>query len=331
MRVATKELAPFVMQNPDGSLSGFSVDLWDETARRIGVEYEWTQLQTVNDLLQAVEDNSAGVAIAGISMTPAREQRVDFSHPIFRSGLQILVSAKASEPGIQQVIVAYLPIVLRMAAIGALIALVMASIVWLVERRTNPQFQRGYLHGLWEGIWWFFGVVATGEYQDQPANVLRRGLTVLWWLMGVVLVAQFTAVMTTTLTVQQLSGQINGVADLPGKRVGTVEGTVAAGYLAESYIRFTGVEKIDDAYALLEQGELDAVVFDAPVLSYYAAMQGKGLVRVVGPVFAEDYYAIALPRDSSLREPINEALLSIREDGTYEALYAQWFEASDQG
>ena len=56
---------------------------------------------------------------------------------------------------------------------------------------------------------------------------------------------------------------------------------------------------------------------------------GRGFARLVGPLFAEDYYGIALPRNSSLRKPINEMLLQIREDGTYEALVAKWFSDSN--
>ena len=331
LRVTTKELAPFVIKNPDGTFRGFSIDLWDEIARRLNLEYQWVDAQTVGNQLQSVQDGTADVAIAGISMTPQREQLVDFSHPIFRSGLQIMVQAGGDEPVLEQVILAYLPTMLRVIAIGGLIAFLMANIIWLVERRQHPEFQRGYLRGIWEGTWWFFGVVATGEYpDDQPTRGLRRAITIVWWLVGVLLVAHFTATMTTTLTVQQLGGQINGLSDLPGRRVATVKDTVAAEYLSARFIRFTGVEKIEDAYVLLEQDEVDAVVFDAPVLNYFVNTAGKGFARMVGPLFAEDYYGIALPRNSVLRKSINETLLQIREDGTYEALVAKWFNNPNQ-
>ena len=34
---------------------------------------------------------------------------------------------------------------------------------------------------------------------------------------------------------------------------------------------------------------------------------------------------IALPAGSALRKPINEALLGLYQDGTYEAIYEKWF------
>jgi len=49
------------------------------------------------------------------------------------------------------------------------------------------------------------------------------------------------------------------------------------------------------------------------------------LLRVVGPLFRPEKYAIAVAEGSALRKPINEALLAIHDDGTYEELYARWF------
>ena len=76
---------------------------------------------------------------------------------------------------------------------------------------------------------------------------------------------------------------------------------------------------------MLELGQADALVYDAPVLLYYAANQGKGKVQVVGPIFNEETYGIALPTGSAYRKPINEALLRLKQDGTYDQLYTKWF------
>ena len=76
---------------------------------------------------------------------------------------------------------------------------------------------------------------------------------------------------------------------------------------------------------MLTEGELQAVVFDAPTLQYWAAKQGNGVVQVVGPIFRPEKYGIVVANGSALRKPINEALLELYEDGTYEKIYARWF------
>ena len=147
----------------------------------------------------------------------------------------------------------------------------------------------------------------------------------VWIALSIILIAQFTAAITASLTVQQLTGIINGPDDLPGKSVATVRGSTAAQYLDKQQIGYVPVEKIEDAYDLLATGNAQAVVYDAPVLLYHAANKGKGRVQMVGPIFEEETYGIALPTGSPLRKPINGILLKLKQDGTYQELYDKWF------
>jgi len=55
VRVATGRIAPFVI--PEGErLTGFSIDLWKELARRLRVEFAWTDVGSMADQIQAVRD-----------------------------------------------------------------------------------------------------------------------------------------------------------------------------------------------------------------------------------------------------------------------------------
>ncbi|MEH1790847.1 MAG: transporter substrate-binding domain-containing protein [Nostoc sp.] len=139
--------------------------------------------------------------------------------------------------------------------------------------------------------------------------------------------AYFTASATTSLTLQQLQGDIRSVDDLPGKVVATTAGSTAATYLREHHISILEVPKIEQAYDALQTKKADAVVFDAPVLLFYAANEGKGKVQLVGSILREESYGIILPNNSPYRKPINQALLSLKENGTYQSLYDKWFDA----
>jgi polar amino acid transport system substrate-binding protein len=144
-------------------------------------------------------------------------------------------------------------------------------------------------------------------------------------VVSIILIAQFTASVTASLTVHQLTGSIHDASDLRGKQVATVRATTGAEYLADQHLTPIEVEQIDDAYALLEKGQVQAIVFDAPVLLYHAETKGKGTAQVVGPTLKDEYYGIALPEGSPLRKPINEALLQLMQDGTYTEIHEKWF------
>jgi polar amino acid transport system substrate-binding protein len=83
-----------------------------------------------------------------------------------------------------------------------------------------------------------------------------------------------------------------------------------------------------DGIRMLVPGDVQAIVYDAPTLQYWAAKRGNGVLAVVGPIFRPEKYGIAVANDSPLRKPVNEALLAMYEDGTYEQIYGKWFSSA---
>jgi polar amino acid transport system substrate-binding protein len=159
----------------------------------------------------------------------------------------------------------------------------------------------------------------------MPRQWLARVITILWMFTGVVFVALYTAQLTATLTVQQMRGPINGPEDLPGKRVGTITGAVSADYLREHNAKVLEFAQIEEMYDALRDKKVDALLFGGPVLRYYAIREGKGLVTTVGPEFSKGDLAMAFPVGSPLRRQVNHELIAMREDGTYQRIYAKWF------
>jgi ABC-type amino acid transport substrate-binding protein len=116
-----------------------------------------------------------------------------------------------------------------------------------------------------------------------------------------------------------------GAQDLPGKRVATVTGSTSSEYLKHHGIPAKEFTRVEDACEALQQASVDAVVYDAPVLLYYASHEGKGKVQIVGPLFRKESYGILFPSNSSKRKLVNETLLKLKENGTYDRLYTKWF------
>lgn len=75
------------------------------------------------------------------------------------------------------------------------------------------------------------------------------------------------------------------------------------------------------------QPVVDAIVYDAPILLYYTAHEGKGKLRVVGPVFRKQSYGILFQTNDPRRKLVNAALLKLQENGTHERIYQTWFGA----
>ena len=119
----------------------------------------------------------------------------------------------------------------------------------------------------------------------MPHQWVARTFSIFWIFAGVVFVAFYTAQLTTTLTVEQIRGAIEGPADLPGKQVGDISAQHRGGLSSGSERTGAGVLQPEEMFKALLDKKVDAVVFSAPVLLYYAAHAGKGRVKVVGPEF----------------------------------------------
>ena len=332
LRAAARALSPYVIYT-DRSYSGFEVELVRLVAARMGMEAEVYAVDTVAKQIDDVTRGVAGVALGGVAITGLREEIVDFSLPVLDTGLTILVPTRGGLRRGERILVflralgsSDLPWL--MALFGAAV-LVAAHLMWWLERRHNPDFAIPYLKGIWDSLYWSVVTMSTVGYGDKVARGTKGRVVALFWIaLGGLVFASFTASIASSLTVSELRGGIAGPTDLPGHRVATVAGTSGEAYLATIGVGPVLVDEIGDAYGLLAQGEVDAVVFDAPVLRFHAAREGGGAVTTVGPTFEKVQYGLAVAQnDPELRERLNLALLDLIESGLYGQLHDRWFGA----
>ncbi len=325
LRVATKPLEPFVFL--DGAEpSGYSIDVWNHIADELGVTTEWIIFETVGETLDAVENGQADVAIAGISITPDRELRLDFTHAYFDAGLQVYVTPVSGTPlrSAMASLITWSALVPMLALVGLIV--IVSHAVWWTERSHNAAFPAPYREGITEALWWStVNVITGGEAVKEIRRTTGRLLAILWMLIGLLVMAYVTARITSVLTVQELQSPISGVNDLAGRSVITVEGTAPAEFLDDRRISYTAAATLEDALEAMNLGEVEAIVFDAPVLAWRAQSDFSGSITPAGGVFKADKYGIALPSRSPLRESINEVVLLMNVDGTAEELNRIWF------
>ncbi len=157
------------------------------------------------------------------------------------------------------------------------------------------------------------------------SSIFGRLFGVLLVVSSLFIVSLVVARVTATLTIAEIQNSVSSINDLHRKSVGTISGSTASGYLDRREVRHHGYGDLETLLTAFESNELDAVVFDAPILAYYANTEGRHTAQIVGPVFLHENYGIILPPNSPLAEPLNQSLLRLREDGTYEDIYRKWF------
>ncbi len=128
------------------------------------------------------------------------------------------------------------------------------------------------------------------------------------------------------IATRQDDSEVQSFEDLENKRIAVQIGTTGAEKANE--VAGAEVSTFDSAPLALQElrnGNVDAVINDAPVTLYAIKEGNLNDLEVVGEQLTSEYYGIALPTGSENLEAINQALDEIIADGTYAEIYQKWF------
>jgi len=312
--IGTKEAPPFAMKGSDGAWQGISIELWRRIADEKKWRYRFVEVQTVPELIDGVTTSKFDVAVAALTITPARERVLDFTASFFSTGLGIAVAA-GGPPSWRPVMTALTSFSFVQAVLALIgLALAVGLIVWLLERRHNEDFGGGVARGLSSSVWWTtVAMTQRGIGNFGPRTMPGRAVAMLWMVGSIIAIAVFTAGITSALTVRQLQGTVREIADLSAVRVGAVTGTTAEDVLRRLRIRPVTFATPKDALLALRAGNIDAVVYDRPLLAWFVRQDFQSSVQLLDTIVDFQNYAFAVPLNSPLRKQLGVAVLDATE------------------
>ncbi len=328
IKVAIKPAKPFSFQE-DGHWKGYSVDLWNEITQVKGWNSVYLAKEKVPEVLGSIQSKEANIAIGALSVTEEREKLMDFSHPIYESGLQIVT--KSSSVGS---LLDAAKGLLSAQVLGGLAFLVLALLgvswaLWRLERHNNEEsFPKSATKGMKESLWWSTNILIAGGCENiSPTGTAGRLVAVVWMLGGIAFTSYITAVFTSTLTVNRLDSAVHEIKDLDGENIATVGGSSSADFLKKHGSKVVEFANIDEAMTSLSRKDIKAVVYDSPIVRYWMNTHTKQSEEYVlaGEPFARQHYAFALPMGSDMRKEVNEALLQLKTSGRMEEINKRWF------
>jgi polar amino acid transport system substrate-binding protein len=119
---------------------------------------------------------------------------------------------------------------------------------------------------------------------------------------------------------------IASVDDLDGAIVGAQDGTTGEAYANDE----TGASEVrgfpqgPDAITALITGQVDATIIDQPVA--VDAVEKQGGMEIAEEIQTNELYGFPVaPDNDGLREAVNTALQELKDDGTVDELYEQYF------
>jgi polar amino acid transport system substrate-binding protein len=159
-------------------------------------------------------------------------------------------------------------------------------------------------------------LIGLSGIEDTPARRATLAVTVPYY--------EFREVLTVRAAD---APRFRTIADLRGKRVATLGGTIAYELLLDAQARhgIVAVSYDDDVhpYSDLGLGRIDAVLLDH-VLADKAMRRERGLVTQPATVAVGHYVGVLDKRNEALRDRIDAILTEAMRDGTLEQIFGRW-------
>lgn len=311
---------PFV-QPVEGGYSGMAVELWQRVADKEGLDYTYQTFPNVHDLLAAVTARRVDIAVAALTVTEDRLKRMDFTQPWHNAGLRVMIEENRSH-GFREVLRGlydrgHLRVYLWIVGIvlGATLLLT------IIDRILDEEFPRSWHEGLAESFYHVMSVATSGKANHKHMfGVAGRVLAALWMVCGVTLVAYVTSTITSVMTANALTSQIHDFADLDGRTVGVLKGSVGESYSRDRGLGIVSYDNLQQAVTGLLEREVLALVADGPMLEYFDRTHPELPITEVGATVRREMLAFALPQGSALVRPISVSIIAATEDGFVDRL-----------
>lgn len=314
---------PFVT-NENGEYAGLSIDAWDLVNDELDFNYEFKEYASLGELLIAIENNEVDFSINPVTVTDNRMERMDFSQPYFISHTGI---AKRSESQVFN----YLANLFSWNFISAILILlavifVFGFLVWIFERKKNPEEFGGGSRGILEGFWWSAVTMTTVGYGDKsPRTPGGRIIGLIWMFMAIIIISSLTAGIASSLTVQTMNDEITGVQDLSKFEVTSVKSSSAQELLNLYNIQHTEVISEKEGIELLENKETKLFVYDEPILRYELKRRGlENDIEVLPKTLKKDYYGYSFPKNSALSNKIDPVLIGVMKTMEWNTIMAEY-------
>ncbi|XP_067667821.1 glutamate receptor 4-like [Haliotis asinina] len=352
---------PYVMKKDGEGYKGFLVDLLDKVAELVGFKYnirlskdgkygsysngQWS------GMIGEVVRREASIGLGDVTVTRERERVVDFSKPYLTQTLRLLVKTpRRYEPGLDFMLQPFSTEIW----LSILLALLVVAILFIIIGRFNPfewrqvasdKDPRGARHsfGLRESFMFVFSTITLQGYRETPRSLAGRVLAVSWFIF-----IFLTMVAYIGSTVSFMSAEV-GMPSLPFE---DLEDIVDGSEIQIGMVRYGSsfqtfkTSKVDIYHSVADYVEMRNSFVNSTAEGIERVRRSHGhFVMIMESLRAEyiterqcdvmmygkGHFSQALGlftnKGSGLKETIDDALITLREDGTIHMLQERWWKA----
>ncbi len=322
LKIGVWEIGPFVVKAADGTWTGLTIEIWEHIAKQLDLKYEYVPY-VHHDLLNAIKTGEVDVGLSSITATHSHEEYLEYSRTYFHSNLGIASRTDTSTALMQILSTLSSSTSMSVLAVLVVVVLLAATAFWTLEKQVNELVYNSEhsKFNFFNGIIWAV-LLITAQEPDVFKNKSRFGRIISLFLLviGVTISASYIALITSAITVNQMTKSVYNSDDLPFLKVAALHESRAAEYLDEHHLKHVHFKNIHDAMDAVEAGEVDAVVADEVVLRYFTRRHSDKEISISSVNLETEYYSLAFPEWSTLASQSNSIILEFIESPLWREL-----------
>ena len=329
LQVGTYACPPFVITDDTNNYQGLSFLLWDNIATNLNLNYT-VKVLPLKDLLAEVASGKLDIGLSCISITPEREEILDFSHSFYETNLAIAVKQKSHWETFTSIV--FNKKLLQILAIISITAAIVGGIYYRLEHRVNDKLysMQSRSARLVEGFILGLLFITKGPFNYYEFKTLTgRVITVLLAVFTTLFIASITAVLASSFTVVLINSDIKSPNDLDNVITGAKQSSTSSEFLTNHSISHKTYPTVTAMLLALDKGEIEAIVDDDAILRYQIKMaKNKGnyeQLQVLPYQFEKQNYGIVLGENSPYDEEINRELLQFRKSNQWKKALTEYF------
>lgn len=318
---------PFIVDT-NGSLEGINVWLWERIAKDLDLDYELVPMY-FPDMLDSLGKGTIDISINPLTITSERSKSMEFTDPFYASNSTIVVAEVSGFQKLTQFIKAFFnQNFLKGLLILLLIIFLFGLVGWYFERRENKEHFRPNYRGIWDGVWWSAVTLTTVGYGDKaPKTRMGKIAALVLMFGGLLFISGLTASIASSLTVTQLNNNPDGFNEFKELPVGTIGNSGANQFLKEHFFKdIRTYDGLVPGLTALKEGEVDAFMYDEPILKYRIQEDSTFNTLQVLPIkFDVQFYAFGMAKhQKELEQRISQRILEIMETQGWEVVLNEY-------
>ncbi|GAB4852154.1 hypothetical protein Ancab_016344 [Ancistrocladus abbreviatus] len=307
-------------------VTGFSIDVFKAALKHLPYPLPHVLVPFYGDydeMVQQIHLKGLDAAVGDTNILEERYHWAEFSQPYVKSGIALVVPTKPNNTKETWMFMHVFEA--KMWIIIPSFSLFIGFVVWLIEHGENPEFGDGSFSQQIGTVFWFSFSVLFFQQKESLKNNLSKVVLAPWFFLVMMLTANFTAALTSKLTVSQIVPAAKDIETLRRENavIGCNRRSFTCSYL-ENVLHIKPenikhIRSIDDYPEAFQKGIIKGAIFVTAHANVFLAKYCKGYATT-GPTFTFGGLGFAFPKHAPFVLDFSRAILKAIEVGEIEKI-----------